>query len=283
MWLASELGPDFKWVETPRALKMTIAPGRTGEIRLRPSHWNMSGVLTHVEVQVTIRDRTLARWRRARGSPSSGLVADPSIDVVWSYPMTNIDRELDSVELFGDVARATGSQTRYLKLPDLLAAIQARILPKLLLFESPARAAAELPDIWLAEPVPMIEWATCLGDEQSARLIRTRSDRLKMVAPPDSDLEVALAAGRELLEILRAESRHFREHRELDIADELVQLGRDLTYRWVLELSDPLGRTDRVREGALRDWAAHNLPPASPIRAKAIAFDAAASRLRRQG
>ncbi|HEV2217120.1 MAG TPA: hypothetical protein VGV88_06060 [Candidatus Dormibacteraeota bacterium] len=283
MWLASELGPDFKWVESGRALKVTIAPGRTAEVRLRPSHWNRSGVLTHVEVQVAIRDRTLANWRRAQGRKSSGLVADTSVDVVWSYPMINIDNELDSVELFGDVARATGSKVPYLKLPDLLVAIRARILPKLLMFESPARAARELPDIWLAQPVPMIEWATCLGDEESARLIRTRSDRLKGVAPPESELEITLAAGRELLEILRAELRHFREHRELDIANELVHVGLELTHGMIRELSDPQGRTDRVPEGALRDWAAHNLPPASPIRAKAIAFDAAASRLRRSG
>lgn len=281
-WLALELGGGFRWVPSARTLKMEIAPGRTGEVQLRPSHWNYTGLLTHALIQVTVRDQKLARWRRQRGRNFSGLIVAQSPDAVWGMQMINIDRDLRDVELFGDVAAVTGSSNRYLTLPELLVAVQTRILPKLLMFESPARAARDLPDIWLAEPDQMVEWANSLGDEESARLIATRAERLKRTAPPESELEVVLAAGRELLETLRSELRHFRELRDLDVSDELVEQGLTLTYRWTLELSDPQGRTDRVPEGALRDWAAHNLPVASPIRAKAIAFDAAAAQLRRR-
>ena len=282
-WLASELGNGFRWVPSAHALKVPIARGRTGEVKLQPSHWNQTGVLTHALIQVTVRDRAVAAWRRSRGRNFSGLIVEPSPDVVWSTQMLNVDRELHDVELFGDVAAATGSHHLYLSLADLLLAIRTRIVPKLLMFSSPARAARELPDIWLAEPGALIEWATSLDDHDSAQLFSKRWGKFQRELPPESPLEAVLAAGRELLEMLQSEARHLREYRDGNLADDLVHEGFLLTQRWISELSDPGGQALPVGDGDLRRWAATNLAPASPIRANAIAFDAAASRVRSEG
>jgi hypothetical protein len=278
-WLAAELGTGFRWVSSPRTLKAQVAPGRTIEVMFRPSHWNYSGVLTVVGVRLTVRDRSLAKWRRAHGRNHSGLITETGGDVAWSQELNNLYMDLGDVELYGDLENET-APVRFLKLTELLDALQKRILPKLALFDSPARVAKELPDIWLADASPLIDWATSLGDEDSARLISTRADKLHGRLPPDTSLESVLAAGRELLEMLQSEYRHFREYRDGNLPDEMVSQGIDLTRRWISEVSDPAGRTDRVPDGALTRWASSNLGPPSPIRQKAINFEAAAMPIR---
>jgi hypothetical protein len=279
-WLAAELGNSFRWVPSSRALKAPIAPGRTIEVRLRPSHWNYSGVLTVVGVRLTVRDSSLARWRRGHGSNHSGLVTETGRDVAWSQELSNLYMDLHNVELYGDLEKEGTYQVHFLKLAEFLDALQKRILPKLLLFDSPVRAARELPDIWLADPGPLIDWATSLGEEDSARLISTRSDKLHRRVPPDTPLESVLAAARELLEMLQSELHHFREYRDGNLPDEVVSHGIDLTLRWIGELSDPEGHADRVPDGALTRWASSNLGPPSPIRQKAIDFETAAMPIR---
>jgi hypothetical protein len=279
-WLAAELGGGFRWVASSRALKVQVSSTATAEVVLRPSHWNYTGVLTVASIRVTVRDRALAAWRRSRGRRHSGFITETSPDVMWSWDLINLYRDLYNVELFGDVAANSRSGVRYLTLPELLEGIRTRILPKLLTFESPARAANELPDFWLAEPEPLVEWARSLSDEDSARLFRTRADKLLRRLPPDTPLEGTLAAGRELLEMLQSEARHFREYRDGNLPDELVSQGIELLMRWIGELSDPEGRTERVPDGSLTRWASQNLGPPSPIRQKAIEFEAAAMALR---
>ena len=281
-WLAAELRGGFRWVPSSRTLKAQVAPGRTVEVRLRPSHWNYSGALTVVGVRLTVRDRSLARWRRGHGRNYSGLITETGGDVAWSQELHNLYMDLHDVELYGDLDKDGNGAVRFLKLTELLDALQKRILPKLLLFQSPARAAKELPDIWLADSGPLIDWATSLEDGESARLISTRADRLHRRVPPDTPLESVLAAGRELLEMLQSEYRHFREYRDGNLPDEKVSQGIDLTRRWLSELSDPEGRSDRVPDGALTRWASSNLGPPSPIRQKAIDFEAAAMPIRNE-
>ena len=279
-WLAAELGRGFRWVPSSRTLKAQVAPGRTIEVMLRPSHWNYTGVLTVAGVRLTVRDRSLAKWRRGRGINYSGLITETGGDVAWSQELNNLYMDLHDVELYGDMTKDGAYQVRFLKLTEFLDALQKRILPKLLLFDSPARAARELPDIWLANPSPLIDWATSLGDEESAGLISTRAGKLHRRLPPDTELESVLAAGRELLEMQQSEYRHFREYRDGNLPDEKVSEGIDLTRRWIGELSDPEGRTDRVPDGALTRWASSNLGPPSPIRQKAIDFETAAMPIR---
>ena len=279
-WLAAELGCGFRWVPSPRTLKAQVAPGRTIEVMLRPSHWNYSGVLTVAGVRLTVRDRALAKWRRGRGRDHSGLITETGGDVAWSQELNNLYMDLHDVELYGDVERDSPYPVSFLKLTELLDALQKRILPKLLLFDSPARVAKELPDIWLAAAGPLIDWATSLGDEDSARLISTRADKLHRRLPPDTPLESVLATGRELLEMLQSEYRHFREYRDGNLADGKVSEGIELTRRWIGELSDPQGRNDRVPDGSLTRWASSNLGPPSPIRQKAIDFETAAMPIR---
>ncbi len=279
-WLAAELGSGFRWVPSPRTLKAQVAPGRTIEVMFRPSHWNYSGVLTVAGIRLTVRDRSLAKWRRGRGRNYSGLITETGGDVAWSQELSNLYMDLGDVELYGEIERNSPHPVSFLKLTELLDAFQKRILPKLLLFDSPARIAKGLPDIWLADAGPLIDWATSLGDEDSARLISTRADKLHRRLPPDTALESVLAAGRELLEMLQSEYRHFREYRDGNLPDEMVSQGIDLTRRWISELSDPHGRTDHVPDGALSRWASSNLGPPSPIRQKAIDFQAAAMLIR---
>jgi len=279
-WLAAELGSGFRWVPSPRTLKAQVAPGRTIEVMFRPSHWNYSGVLTVAGVRLTVRDRSVAKWRRGHGRKYSGLITESGGDVAWSQELNNLYMDLGDVELYGDLEKDSAGPARFLKLTELLDALQKRILPKLLLFDSPARVAKELPDIWLADAGPLIDWATSLGDEGSARLISTRADKLHRRLPPDTPLEAVLTAGRELLEMLQSEYRHFREYRDGNLPDEKVSEGIDLTRRWISELSDPQGRTDRVPDGALSRWASSNLGPPSPIRQKAIDFETAAMPIR---
>jgi len=279
-WLAEELRSGFRWVPSPRTLKAQVAPGRTIEVMFRPSHWNYSGVLTVAGIRLTVRDRSLAKWRRGRGRNYSGLITETGGDVAWSQELSNLYMDLGDVELYGEIERDSPHPVRFLKLTELLEALRKRILPKLLLFDSPARVAKELPDIWLADAGPLIDWATSLGDEDSARLISTRADRLHRRLPPDTPMESVLAAGRELLEMLQSEYRHFREYRDGNLADEMVSQGIDLTRRWISELSDPQGRTDRIPDGALTRWVSSNLGPPSPIRSKAIDFEAAAMPIR---
>jgi len=278
-WLAAELGRGFRWVPSSRTLKAQVAPGRTIEVMLRPSHWNYTGVLTVASVRLNVRDRFLAKWRRGRGINYSGLITEPGADVAWSQELKNLYMDLHDVELYGDMEKE-GYQARFLKLTEFLDAFQKRLLPKLLLFESPARAAKELPDIWLADAGPLIDWATSLGDEESAGLVSTRADKLHRRLPPDTQIEAVLAAGRELLEVLQSEYRHFREYRDGSLPDVKVSEGIDLTRRWIGELSDPEGRNDRVPDGALTRWASSNLGPPSPIRQKAIDFETAAMPIR---
>jgi hypothetical protein len=279
-WLAAELGSGFRWVPSSRTLKAQVAPGRTIEVMFRPSHWNYSGVLTVAGIRLTVRDRSLAKWRRGRGRNFSGLITETGGDVAWSQELSNLYMDLGEVQLYGEIERDSPYPVSFLKLTELLEALQKRILPKLLLFDSPARVAKELPDIWLADAGPLIDWATSLGDEDSARLISTRADKLHRRLPPDTPLESVLAAGRELLEMLQSEYRHFREYRDGNLPDEMVSEGIDLTRRWISELSDPHGRTDRVADGALTRWASSNLAAPSPIRQKTIDFEAAAMPIR---
>jgi len=279
-WLAAELGTGFRWVPSSRTLKAPIAPSRSIEVRLRPSHWNYSGVLTVVGVRLTVRDSSLAKWRRGHGRNHSGLVTETGRDVAWSQELSNLFMDLHDVELYGDLEKEGTYQVHFLKLAEFLDALQKRILPKLLLFDSPAHAAAELPDIWLADPGPLIDWATSLGDEESAGLISTRAGKLHRRLPPDTPRDAVLAGGRELLEMLQSELHHFRDYRDGNLSDEVVSHGIDLTRRWISELSDPEGRSDRVPDGALSRWASSNLGPPSPIRQKAIDFETAAMPIR---
>ena len=239
-------------------------------------------MLTVVGVRLTVRDTSVARWRRVQGRRYSGLVTETGRDVAWSGELSNLYLDLHEVELFGEVEKNSPYPVSFLTLTEFLDALQKRILPKLLLFDSPGRVARELPDIWLAHPGPLIDWATSLGDEESARLISTRSGKLHRRVPPDTPLESALAAARELLEMLQSESHHFREYRDGNLPDEVVSQGIDLTRHWISELSDPGGLADRVPEGALTRWASSNLGPPSPIRQKAIDFEAAAMPIRKR-
>ena len=192
-WLAAELGTGFRWVPSAHALKVPIG-GTTAEVKLRPSHWNYTGELTHALLRVTVRDKELAAWRRARGRNHSGVMAEPSADVVWSTELVNIYPDLHDVELFGDVAAATGSDSRFLTLPELLDAIRTRILPRLMLFQSPAMVAKELPDTWLFEEMgATAQWAISRGDEASAELLKTRTLTVQGKIPPATELDAVLS------------------------------------------------------------------------------------------
>jgi hypothetical protein len=279
-WLAAELGNGFRWVPSAHAIKVPIG-GTTAEVKLRPSHWNYTGALTHALLRVTVRDKALAAWRRARGRNYSGVMSDPSADVVWSSELVNIYPDLQDVELFGDVAAATGSDSRFLTLSELLDAIRTRILPRLMLFQSPAMVAKELPDTWLFEEMgATAQWAISRGDEASAELLRARTLTLRSQIPATTELDAVLTAGRRLIAVLQSEMVHFREYRDGNLPDDLVSQGYELTRRWVVNLADFAGPDDRIADGELTDWATKNLPDTSVIGRQARAFETDASRLR---
>lgn len=279
-WLAAELGNGFRWVPSAHALKLPVG-GTTAEIVLRPTSWNYTGVLTHAWLRVTVRDKALAAWRRRRGQLYSGTVAEPAANVVWSSELVNIYPDLHDVELFGDVAASTGSDTHFLTLPELLDAIRTRILPRLLLFQSPDMVAKDLPDTWLFEDMGVtMQWAASRGDEASAQLLKTRVLTLQGKTPPKTEADVVLTAGRRLLAVLQSEMVHFREYRDGNLPDDIVRQGYELTRRWIVNLADYAGPDDQVADGELADWAAKNLPATSEVRRHAIAFENDASRLR---
>jgi hypothetical protein len=275
-WLAAELGDGFKWVPSARALKLPVG-GASCELLLQPSHWNYTGVLTHASIRVVVRDKALATWRRRQGHNQT-----KSDQVVWSSEMINIDRDLHEVELFGDVARQTPTDIRFLTLPKLLEGIRTKILPKVLLFESPARVAKELPDAWFIAMGPTVEWAISRGDRDSANAISARVSMLEGNVPPKSELDTVIREGRSLLAFAQSELVHFRQYRDANISDESLSKAIDLIRRWLTELSDYAGQSTHMADTALRDLVTRQWPAESKFAPQATAFEAAASRMRTQ-
>jgi hypothetical protein len=273
-WLAAELGDGFKWVPSAHALKMSVR-GTSCELILQPSHWNYTGVLTHASIRVKVRDNALATWRR-RQSRNQTKIAD----VVWSCEMINIDRDFHEVELFGDVARQTSTDLHFLTLPELLEGIRTKILPKVLLFESPARVAKELPDTWFIAMGPTVEWAISRGDKVSADAISARVLMLEGKVPPNTELDAVLRDGRSLLAFVQSELVHFRQYRDANMSDESLSEVIDLIRRWLAELSDYAGQSKHVADTALRDLVTRQWPAESKFAPRAIAFETAASRMR---
>lgn len=273
-WLAAELGDGFQWVPSAHALKLPVG-GTSCELVLQPSHWNYTGVLTHASIRVMVRDKALARWRRRQGRSQAKIA-----DVVWRCEMINIDRDLHEVELFGDVAGQTSSDVRFLTLPELLEGIRIKILPKFLLFESPARVAKELPDTWLIAMGSTVEWAISRGDNDSADAISARVRVLAGKAPPRTELDAVIRDGRTLRAFAQSELVHFREYRDAHMSDEPLGEAIDLIGRWLAELSDYAGQSKHVADTALRDLVTRQWPADSKFAPEAIAFETAASRMR---
>jgi hypothetical protein len=249
--------------------------GTSCELVLQPSHWNYTGVLTHASIRVIVRDKALAAWRRRQGRHRT-----KAADVVWSCEMINIDRDLGEVELFGDVARQTSTDIRFLTLPELFEGIRTKILPKVLLFESPPRVAKELPDTWLIAMGSTVEWAISRGDKDSADAISARVLMLEGKVPPKTELDAVLSDGRTLLAFAQSELVHFREYRDANMSDESLGEAIDVIRRWLAELSDYAGQSKHVADTALRDLVTRQWPAPSKFAPQAIAFEATASRMR---
>src|SRR6202171_1977846 len=159
---ASELASDFSWNALRHALR-AVRGGRTYELSLQPSTWNRAGELTSATLRVTVRDKALAGWRRRQveGSLPGASARKGSADVVWSNEFINVDPDLYFVDLFGDIPRA-GTGVRSLSLSELLHAILRKILPKLDLFDSPARLGKALPGTSLRLTGGTVRWGVML-------------------------------------------------------------------------------------------------------------------------
>jgi hypothetical protein len=287
-WLAHELGIGFRWASARHALQVDRG-SKTYEVILQPSRWNRAGELTHASLRVTVRDKAFAAWRRRQ---SEGTMRKGAADVVWTCDFINIDPDICNVELFGTL-REVGDGVRLLSLPELLDAIRTQILPKLELFESPARVANDLPDTWLVHTATIVEWATSLDDSESASVVaaRTRkahpewtriSETGPAPLPADADREAVVATGWDLIEVLRADMRHFPDYREGKLTDAQLSEAYDLMRRWLTDLTDPAGPFEPIADAALTAVATSSWPQGTELSRRIIAFEAAAARVRRQ-
>jgi len=287
-WLADELGDGFRWASTRHALQL-VRGSKTYEVVLQPSKWNRAGELTHASLSVTVRDKALAAWRRRR---REATMRKRSADVVWTCDFVNIDPDTHDVELFGNL-REAGGGTGLLSLPQLLGVLRERIVPKLELFESPARVAKELPDTWLVRTGTIVEWATSLGDVESARVISTRTAKAHpewsgivtagpTALPAEPGRDAVVATGRDLIEVLRADMRHFPEYREGKLTDAQLSEAYDLMRRWLMDLTDPAGPLEPISDRALTDVVTKSWPQGTELSRMTIAFEAAAAHIRRQ-
>ncbi len=287
-WLADELGDGFHWASTRHALQ-TVRGGRTSEVILQPSRWNRAGELTHASLRVTVRDKALAAWRRRQRQSN---VRKGWADVLWTCDVVNIDPDIHGVELFGNLRESAGG-LRLLSLSELLDAMRKRILPKLELFESPARVATELPDTWLVHTGTIVEWAVSLGDRESASVISSRTlkahpewTRISASGPTPlpavPDRGAVAVTGRDLIEVLRADMRHFPEYREGKLTDPQLSQAYDLMRRWLTDLTDPAGPLEPISDTALRDVVTKSWPAGTELSKKVIAFEAAAAHVRGQ-
>lgn len=169
-WLAAELGRNFRWLKSRHALSQTLGP-RSMELELAPSPRSRAGFGTYASLGLILRDRRLGAWRRSH--PDEALFVHDS-DLLWSDLLGNIDPDLGDVELFGEL-RNSQSEVSFLSLGELLDSARTIILPGLLLFESPELAVERLPDAWLANATPLVEWALSLGQGSTAREIAVRA------------------------------------------------------------------------------------------------------------
>lgn len=287
-WLADELGDAFRWASTRHALQ-AVRGSKTYEVVLQPSKWNRAGELTHASLRVTVRDKGLAEWRRRH---REYMMRKGSADAVWTCDVLNIDPEIHDVELFGNL-REAGGGAGMLSLPELLSVLRERILPKLELFESPARVAKDLPDTWLERTATIVEWATSLGDGESARVISSRTAKAHpewtrvaatgpTALPAEPGRDAVVATGRDLVEVLRADLRHFPEYREGKLTDAQLSEAYELMRRWLADLTDPAGPLEPISDTALTDVVMKSWPQGTELSRMTLAFEAAAAHVRRQ-
>ena len=158
--------------------------------------------------------------------------------------------------------------------------------------ESPSRVAKELPDSWLERTATIVEWATILGDGESARVISERTvqahpewtriaARGPTALPAEPGRDAVVATGRDLVEVLRADMRHFPEYREGMLTDAQLHEAYDLMRRWLTDLTDPAGPLEPISDTALTDVVTRSWPKGTELSRMTIAFEAAAANVRR--
>lgn len=153
-WLADVI-PDCRAVASRGALRRDRGTVHL-DVELRSSTWSRRGVGTWVRLYPVVHDSAFARWRRDHPDRTwrSG-------DVVHSSGALP-----GAVQLYGD-------EPGYRSVAELPALLADELLPRLDMFESPARLARELDVAW-PSTFTCIEWAVSRGDIAAARLLLER-------------------------------------------------------------------------------------------------------------
>jgi hypothetical protein len=186
-WLASRLADDgFTWARSLAKLERRIGVRRE-QIYLQNSTWNRTGKLITFGAILNVRDRGLRKWRRAH--PHLTCAAPENDDWLCGHPLGT---------LTGTWARAqvdlTTAATRRDHLDAFLYLLREAALPWFDASRTPARIAADLPDVTVdLYVVDLVEWMMCTGNQDHAADLVRRWLARDPTRQPDFDTGTALA------------------------------------------------------------------------------------------